>query len=216
MNAKVDDYILNAKKWQLEIKQLRELLLDCGLTEEFKWRTPCYDFKGKNVVLICSFKDYCALSFFKGALLQDSNGILRKPGENSQAIRFFKFTNLQEIQELKPIIKNYIYEAIEIEKAGLKVNFKSNTETELVEELRNALEKNTDLKTAFEALTPGRQRGYNIYFSGSKQSKTRETRIEKYIPRILNGKGFNDCVCGLSKRMPTCDGSHKYIQEENK
>ena len=216
MNAKVDDYILNAKKGQPEIKQLRELLLDCGLTEEFKWRTPCYSFKGKNVVLIGSFKEYCALSFFKGTLLQDSNGILSKPGENSQAIRFFKFRNLEEIIEQKSIIKAYIYEAIEIEKAGLKVNFKSNTELELVKELQLALDKNPSLKTAFEALTPGRQRAYNIYFSGSKQSKTRETRIEKYTERILAGKGFNDCVCGLSKKMPNCDGSHKYIREENK
>ena len=216
MNAKVDDYILNAKKGQPEIKQLRELLLDCGLTEEFKWRTPCYSFKGKNVVLIGSFKEYCALSFFKGTLLQDSNGILSKPGENSQAIRFFKFRNLEEIIDQKSNIKAYIYEAIEIEKAGLKVNFKSNTELELVKELQLALDKNPSLKTAFEALTPGRQRAYNIYFSGSKQSKTRETRIEKYTERILAGKGFNDCVCGLSKKMPNCDGSHKYIREENK
>ena len=216
MNAKVDDYILNAKKGQPEIKQLRELLLDCGLTEEFKWRTPCYSFKGKNVVLIGSFKEYCALSFFKGTLLQDSNGILSKPGENSQAIRFFKFRNLEEIIDQKSIIKAYVYEAIEIEKAGLKVNFKSNTELELVKELQLALDKNPTLKTAFEALTPGRQRAYNIYFSGSKQSKTRETRIEKYTERILAGKGFNDCVCGLSKKMPNCDGSHKYIREENK
>ena len=216
MNTKVDDYILNAKKGLPEIKQLRELLLDCGLTEEFKWRTPCYSFKGKNVVLIGSFKEYCALSFFKGTLLQDSNGILSKPGENSQAIRFFKFRNLEEIIDQKSIIKAYVYEAIEIEKAGLKVNFKSNTELELVEELQVALDKNPTLKTAFEALTPGRQRAYNIYFSGSKQSKTRETRIEKYTERILAGKGFNDCVCGLSKKMPNCDGSHKYIREENK
>ncbi len=216
MNTKVDDYILNAKKGQPEIKQLRELLLDCGLTEEFKWRTPCYSFKGKNVVLIGSFKEYCALSFFKGILLQDSNGMLSKPGENSQAIRFFKFRNLEEIIDQKSNIKAYIYEAIEIEKAGLKVSFKSNTELELVKELQVALDKNPTLKTAFEALTPGRQRAYNIYFSGSKQSKTRETRIEKYTERILAGKGFNDCVCGLSKKMPNCDGSHKYIREENK
>jgi uncharacterized protein YdeI (YjbR/CyaY-like superfamily) len=216
MNSKVDAFISNAKKWQPEIEQLRMVLLDCGLTEEFKWRTPCYSFQGNNVVLIGSFKEYCALSFFKGTLLQDSNEILSKPGENSQAVRFFKFTNLQEIQELKPIIKNYIYEAIEIEKAGLKVIFKSNTELELVEELQIALDKNPSLKTAFKALTPGRQRAYNLYFSAPKQSKTREARIENYIPRILNGKGFNDCICGLSKKMPNCDGSHKYIRGENK
>jgi uncharacterized protein YdeI (YjbR/CyaY-like superfamily) len=216
MNPKVDDFISNAKKWQPEIEQLRLLLLDCGLTEEFKWRTPCYSFQGSNVVLIGSFKEYCALSFFKGTLLQDIEGILCKPGENSQAVRFFKFTNLEEIIEQKSIIKAYIYEAIEIEKAGLKVNFKSNTELELVAELQNTLAKNSALKTAFQALTPGRQRAYNLYFSAPKQSKTRETRIEKYTPRILNGKGINDCTCGLSKKMPNCDGSHKYIRAENR
>ncbi|TRX23295.1 hypothetical protein FNW25_13465 [Flavobacterium franklandianum] len=211
MNTKVDDYICNAKKWQAEIILFRTLLLECGLTEEFKWRTPCYSFQGKNVVLIGSFKEFCTLSFLKGALLQDANDLLSSPGENSQSVRFFKFTNLNQIQDLQAIIKNYIYEAIEVEKAGLKVNLKSNSELELVDELQTALDKNPVLKTAFEALTPGRQRGYNLYFSGSKQSKTRETRIEKYIPRILEGKGFQDCVCGLSKKMPTCDGSHKYI-----
>ena len=216
MDSKVDDYISNAKKWQAEIIQLRTLLLDCGLTEEFKWRTPCYSFQGNNVVIIGSFKAFCTLSFFKGTLLQDSNGFLSKPGENSQSVRFFKFTNLPEIQELKPILKNYIYEAIEIEKAGLKVIFKSNTELELVKELQNALNKNPDLNTAFEALTPGRQRGYNLYFSASKQSKTRESRIEKYTQRILDGKGINDCICGWSKKTPACDGSHQYIHEENK
>jgi uncharacterized protein YdeI (YjbR/CyaY-like superfamily) len=216
MNSKVDAFINNAKKWQSEIIQLRMLLLDCGLTEEFKWRNPCYTFQGKNILLIGSFKDYCALSFFKGTLLQDNNGALSKPGENSQAVRFFKFTNLQEIQELKTIIKNYIYEAIEIEKAGLKVIFKSNAELELVEELQIALDKNSSLKIAFEALTPGRQRAYNLYFSSAKQSKTRKTRIENYIPRILDGKGINDCICGMSKKMPNCDGSHKYLRGENK
>lgn len=211
MNPKVDDFISEAQKWQSEIKQLRILLLDCGLTEEFKWRTPCYSFQGNNVVIIGCFKNYCTLSFFKGTLLQDNHRVLCKPGENSQAVRFFKFTHLEEITEQKPTIKAYIYEAIEIEKAGLKVPFKSNTELELVAELQMALDKNPVLKMAFNALTPGRQRAYNLYFSEAKQSKTRETRIEKYIPRILNGKGINDCSCGLSKKMPNCDGSHKFI-----
>ena len=215
MNPKVDDFLNNTTKWQPEIKQLRLLLLDCGLTEEFKWRMPCYCFQGNNVVLIGNFKEYCTLSFFKGILLQDSNSLLSKPGENSQSMRFFKFTNLEEIIEQQSIIKAYIYEAIEIEKAGLKVIFKSNTELELVEELQIALDKNPQLKTAFEALTPGRQRAYNLHFSEAKQSKTRETRIEKYTQRILNGKGINDCICGLSKKMPNCDGSHKYSTAEN-
>lgn len=216
MNPKVDDFISNAKKWQPEIVQLRKLLLDCGLTEEFKWRTPCYTFQGSNVVLIGSFKEYCALSFFKGTLLEDSKCLLSKPGENSQAMRFFKFTHLEEIIGQIAIIKAYVYEALEIEKAGLKVIFKSNTELELVEELQIALDKNPSLKTAFKALTPGRQRAYNLYFSAPKQSKTRESRIENYIPRILNGKGFNDCICGMSKKMPNCDGSHNYIEGEKK
>lgn len=211
MNPKVDEFISEATKWQTEIKQLRKLLLDCGLTEEFKWRMPCYCFQGNNIVLVGSFKEYCTLSFFKGILLQDSSGLLSKPGENSQSMRFFKFTNPDEITEQQSIIKAYIYEAIEIEKAGLKVLFKSNKELELVEELQVALDKNSALKTAFHTLTPGRQRAYNLYFSEAKQSKTRETRIEKYTQRILTGKGINDCICGLSKKMPNCDGSHKYI-----
>jgi uncharacterized protein YdeI (YjbR/CyaY-like superfamily) len=214
MNPKVDEFINNATKWQPEIKQLRLLLLDCGLTEEFKWRMPCYCFQGNNVVLIGSFKEYCTLSFFKGTLLQDTDGILCKPGENSQAVRFFKFTNLEQIIGQQSIIKAYIYEATEIEKAGLKVIFKSNRKLELVEELQIALDKNPALKTAFQSLTPGRQRAYNLYFSEAKQSKTRDTRIEKYTQRILNGKGINDCICGLSKKMPNCDGSHKYIRAE--
>ena len=211
MNPKVDDFILNSKKWSAEITQLRKLLLECGLTEEFKWRAPCYCYQGSNVILIASVRAFCTISFFKGILLNDSENLLSKPGENSQAMRFFKFTNTLEIEQQKDIIKNYIYEAIEIEKAGLKVTFQSNTELELAAELQNELSKNQALKTAFEALTPGRQRGYNLYISGSKQSKTRMARLAKYIPRILNGKGINDCVCGLSKKMPSCDGSHKYI-----
>jgi len=149
-------------------------------------------------------------------LSQDSNGLLSKPGENSQAVRVLKFTNFQKIIKQKSTINSYIYEDIELEEADLKVIFKSNTALELVTELQTALDKNPSLKTAFKALTPGRQRAYNLYFSAAKQSKTRETRIENYIPRILNGKGFNDCICGLSKKMPTCDGSHKYIRGENK
>lgn len=216
MNPKVDTFIINAQKWQQEMEQLRKLLLDCELTEEFKWRTPCYCFQGKNVVLIASFRGFCALSFLKGSLLQDPNSLLVPPGENSQSVRFFKFTSLKEIKNQKTILQNYVFAAIEIEKSGLKVDLKSNTELELVPELEKALASNPDLKRAFVALTPGRQRGYNLYISSSKNSKTRVARIEKYIPRILDCKGIHDCVCGLSKKMPSCDGSHKYIRKETK
>jgi uncharacterized protein YdeI (YjbR/CyaY-like superfamily) len=212
MNPKVDEYLHKAKKWQQELEALRAIILDCGLLEELKWRQPCYTFQNNNIVIIGEFKEYCALSFFKGALLLDSNGILSKPGENTQAARLIRFTNATEIRKMNPILKAYIYEAIEVEKAGLKVDLKKNTELELPEEFKHILHKNIALKNAFEALTPGRQRAYNLYFSAPKQSKTRETRIEKYITKIMNGIGFNDCTCGLSQKMPYCDGSHKLLK----
>lgn len=212
MNSKVDLYINKLKNWREETEQLRRIILDCGLTEEFKWRVPCYTFNNNNVVIIGVFKEYCTLSFFKGVLLKDTNGILVAPGENSQSVRMIKFTAVQEIVKMETIIKPYIYEAIEVERAGLKVEFNEKTELKFSEELITKFDKNPALKNAFEALTPGRQRAYNLYFSAPKQSKTRESRIEKYMQRILDGKGINDCVCGLSKRMPSCDGSHKYIK----
>lgn len=211
MHPKVDEYIAKSEKWQEEMQLLRSYLLDCGLTEELKWRVPCYTFQNTNVIIIGNFKESCTLSFLKGVLMLDSEGILVLPGENSQSVRFAKFTSLKEIADQEVTIKAYIYEAIEIEKAGLKVVLKKNTELELVDELKQVLAENSDLKTAFEALTPGRQRAYNIYIEAAKQSKTRFTRIESYTQRILNGKGINDCVCGMSKKMPGCDGSHKYI-----
>jgi len=192
MNPKVDVYLSKAKKWQEEFKKLRMIILDCQLTEELKWGWPCYTFQKSNMVLINGFKEYCALLFFKGALLNDANGILIKIGENTQAGRQIRFTNVREIVEMEPILKAYIYEAIEVEKAGLKVNFKKNTELIFPEEFQNKLDENPALKTAFDALTPGRQRAYNLYFSAPKQSKTRESRIEKCMQQILNGKGLND------------------------
>jgi uncharacterized protein YdeI (YjbR/CyaY-like superfamily) len=168
------------------------IILDCQLTEELKWGWPCYTFQKSNIVLINGFKEYCALLFFKGALLNDANGILIKIGENTQAGRQIRFTNVREIVEMEPILKAYIYEAIEVEKAGLKVNFKKNTELIFPEEFQNKLDENPALKTAFDALTPGRQRAYNLYFSAPKQSKTRESRVEKCMQQILNGKGLND------------------------
>lgn len=210
MNPEVDQYISKVKKWQEEIEKLRAIVLDCQLTEELKWRVPCYTYKNGNVVLINSFKDFCALGFFKGTLLSDTNNVLIKQGENTQSARIIRFTSVNEIIEIEAIIKTYIYEAIEVEKAGLKVET-NNKELEFPEELLTKFNENPEFKTAFEALTPGRQRAYNLFFSDSKQSKTREARIEKYTQRILNGKGINDCICGLSKKMPGCDGSHKLI-----
>jgi uncharacterized protein YdeI (YjbR/CyaY-like superfamily) len=192
MNPKVDVFLSKAKKWQEEFEKLRMIILDCQLTEELKWGWPCYTFQKSNIVLINGFKEYCALLFFKGALLNDANGILNKIGENTQAGRQIRFTNVREIVEMEPILKAYIYEAIEVEKAGLKVNFKKNTELIFPEEFQNKLDENPALKTAFDALTPGRQRAYNLYFSAPKQSKTRESRVEKCMQQILNGKGLND------------------------
>lgn len=192
MNPKVDAYLSRAKKWQEEMEQLRTIVLDCGLTEELKWGVPCYTFEKRNIVLIHGFKEYCALLFVKGALLNDAKGILITQTENVQAARQVRFTNVREIVALQPILKSYIYEAIEVEKAGLKVNFKKTTEFRIPEEFQNKLDKVPKLKTAFDALTPGRQRAYILYFSQPKQSKTRESRVEKCMKQILIGKGLND------------------------
>jgi uncharacterized protein YdeI (YjbR/CyaY-like superfamily) len=192
MNPKVDVYLSKAKKWQEEVEKLRMIIQDCGLTEELKWGWPCYTFQKSNIVLIHAFKEYCALLFFKGALLNDANGILIQQTENVQAGRQIRFTNIREIVEMEPIIKVYINEAVEVGKAGLKVNFKKNTELIFPEEFQNKLDENPALKTAFDALTPGRQRAYIFYFSQPKQSKTRESRVEKCMQQILNGKGLDD------------------------
>ena len=192
MNPKVDWFFTKATAWQEEFEKLRKLVLDCGLTEELKWGVPCYTFQKSNIVLIHAFKEYCALLFFKGALLNDPNGILIQQTKNVQAGRQIRFTNVREIVRMKPILKAYIYEAIEVEKAGLKVNFKKTTEFKIPEEFQNKLDEIPALKTAFYALTPGRQRAYILHFSQPKQSKTRESRVEKCMQQILNGKGLND------------------------
>jgi uncharacterized protein YdeI (YjbR/CyaY-like superfamily) len=192
MNPKVDEFLSKAKKWKEEYEKLRHIVLNCELTEEFKWMHPCYTFEKKNIVLIHGFKEYCALLFFKGALLHDAHGILVKQTENVQAARQIRFTNVREIVAMESILKAYIHEAVEVEKAGLKVNFKNNTEFIVPEELQNKFDEIPALKTAFEALTPGRQRAYILYFSEPKQSKTRKSRVEKYMQQILNGKGLND------------------------
>lgn len=192
MNPKVDFYFTKAKNWQEELEQLRKIVLDCGLTEELKWGVPCYTFHKANIVLIHDFKEYCALLFFKGALLKDSQNILIQQTEQVQAARQIRFTNVKEITEMEATLKAYIYEAIEVEKAGLKVVLKRTTEYKIPEEFQSKLGEKSALKTAFKALTPGRQRAYLLYFSAPKQSKTRESRVEKCIPQILNGKGLND------------------------
>jgi uncharacterized protein YdeI (YjbR/CyaY-like superfamily) len=192
MNPKVDEFLSKAKKWKEEYETLRNIVLDCELTEEFKWMNPCYTFEKKNIVLIHGFKEYCALLFPKGALLQDSHGVLIQQTENVQGARQIRFTNVQEIIEKEAILKAYIYGAIEVEKAGLKVKVKKPEELIIPEELQHKFDEIPALKTAFEALTPGRQRAYILYFSTAKQSKTRESRIEKCMENILNGKGLND------------------------
>ncbi|MBO9598083.1 MAG: YdeI family protein [Cohnella sp.] len=191
-NTKIDPFFNKAKQWKDEFGKLREIVLDCELTEDFKWMHPCYTHNDKNVVLIHGFKDYCALLFHKGALLKDPHGILIQQTENVQAARQLRFTSAEQIDEMQLIIKTYIDEAIEVEKAGLQVEFKKTEDYAVPEELENKFVEIPDLKTAFEALTPGRQKGYLYYFAGAKQSKTRESRIEKYIPHILSGKGFDD------------------------
>ncbi|MBO9636361.1 MAG: DUF1801 domain-containing protein [Chitinophagaceae bacterium] len=188
----VDDFLGRADKWAEEFEKLRAIILDCPVTEELKWGQPCYTWQHHNIVLIHGFKEYCALLFFKGALMNDPEGILVQQSKNVQSARQVRFTHLREITKLAPVLKAYVYEAIEIEKAGLKVKLKESAEFEMAEEFRIRLNKNAKLKKAFEALTPGRQRGYLLYFSSAKQSKTRAERVEKYTKHILNGKGLND------------------------
>lgn len=192
MNPKVDWYFQKAKKWQEELEILRIIVLDCQLTEELKWGCPCYTLKNSNIVLIHTFKEYCAVLFFKGALLKDSKGILVQQTKNVQSARQIRFTNAREIVEMQPILKAYIAQAIEVEKSGLEVEFKTTTEFGVPEELQHQFDEIPELKTAFDALTPGRQRGYILHFSEPKQSKTRASRVEKYMPHILNGRGLND------------------------
>jgi uncharacterized protein YdeI (YjbR/CyaY-like superfamily) len=192
MNPKVDGFLRKAKKWREELQKLRAIVLDCGLTEEVKWRQPCYTFQGRNIALIHGFKEYCALLFFNGALLKDAKGILEKPGENTQAGRRIPFTSVREIVKMESTLEAYIHEAIEVEKAGLKVKLKKTREFVIPEEFQNKLDEMAALKTAFDALTPGRQRAYILHFSAAKQSKTRASRVEKWMQQILDGKGIDD------------------------
>lgn len=192
MNPKVDWFFSKAEKWKKEFEELRKICLDCDLIEELKWGQPCYMFEKSNIILIHGFKEYCALLLFKGALLKDPKGILIQQTENVQSARQIRFTSVQEIVRLKSTLKKYIYEAVKVEEAGLKVELKKTSEFKIPEEFQTRLDKNAALNKAFYALTPGRQRAYLFYFSSAKQSKTRETRIEKYVKKILKGKGLED------------------------
>jgi uncharacterized protein YdeI (YjbR/CyaY-like superfamily) len=192
MNPSVDFFFSKAGKWQEEFENLRKIVLDCGLTEELKWGCPCYTFRKNNIVLIHGFKEYCALLFFKGALLKDPESILIQQTENVQAARQIRFSHIREIVKMAPVLKAYVFEAVEVEKAGLKVKYKKTSDFIISEEFQKKLDENPALKSAFETLTPGRQRAYLFYFSQPKQSKTRESRVEKCIQQILSGKGLND------------------------
>ena len=192
MNPKVDFYFRKAKQWKEELERLRVIMLDCHLSEELKWGVPCYTFEGSNIVLIHAFKDYCALLFHKGALLKDPKGILIQQTENVQAARQIRFTSLSEINKLASVIKAYVFEAVELKEANAKVEFKKASEYKVAEEFQEKLDTNKALKAAFESLTPGRQKGYLLYFSSAKQSKTRTSRVEKYLDKILDGKGLED------------------------
>ncbi|MEY4459270.1 MAG: hypothetical protein RIT38_475 [Bacteroidota bacterium] len=210
MDTGVDLYISKAKSWKDEMTLLRTILLSCKLDESIKWGQPCYSSNNKNLIIIAPFKTHCDLGIFNGATLKDEKGLLVKAGVNTQSSRQLRFTNLEEIKKNKSIIASYVKEAIENEKKGLKFIPDEADKTIHVAELETIFKKNAPLKKAFTALTPGRQRAYLIHFSGAKQSATRIARIEKYTDAILAGRGINDCTCGLSKKMPYCDGSHKY------
>jgi len=211
MNSAVDAFITKTKKWPKELMALRAILLQCKLTEELKWGAPCYTLEKNNIVILHAFKEYCAIGFFKGALLKDPSGLLVKAGENSQLGRQFRFTGTEEINAQSKQIKAFIKEAIEIEQSGVKPPPQPSAEIAIPDELKAAFKDNAALKAAFQKLTPGRQRAYLIFFTAPKQSATRATRIAKYVNQIICGKGINDCTCGLSKKMPGCDGSHKQL-----
>lgn len=211
MNQDVTKYINRSKQWKDELIVIREILLDTGLTEEYKWAAPCYTYNAKNVLMVQPFKEYFALGFFNGAALTDPKGLLVKPGEHTRFGRQLKLTDSQDIVKKAAIIKKFIKEAI-TKDASTPIKAEATPVIE-VEELKAVFKKNAALKKAFESLTPGRQRGYLIFFSAAKQSETRFARIEKYTNQILCGKGITDCTCGLSKRMPICDGSHKLLNK---
>lgn len=212
MNPKVDAFLVKLEKWQAELSLLRSLLLEMGLEEDLKWSSPCYSHEKSNLVILQGFKEYFAILFFKGVLLTDTGKIFSKPGENTQSSRQIRFTHLEDILSKETLIKAYIQEAIEVEKSGAKVTLKKIEEYVVPDEFQNAMEEDDALKTAFARLTPGRQRMYLTHFAEAKQEATRIARIEKNKNRILMGKGLGDCICGLSQKMPSCDGSHKHAR----
>ena len=211
MHPEVDLYIARSKQWQVEIQILRIILLSCKLEETIKWGQPCYTINDKNIVIITPFKAHCDLVFFNGAVLKDEKQLLVAAGKHTQGSRQIRFTNSKDIESSKSVIRKYVNEAIDNEKKGVKLIQTEKNKIE-VEELQSIFIKDPPFKKAFTALTPGRQRAYLIHFSGAKQSETRINRINNYRKRILSGIGINDCTCGLSKRMPTCDGSHKQLK----
>jgi uncharacterized protein YdeI (YjbR/CyaY-like superfamily) len=213
MNTNVEVYFANLRQWKPELEMLRNIVLECGMVEEFKWRGPCYTYNNSNIIIIGGFKDNFVISFLKGVFLRDDHKLLQKPGDNSQTARIIRFTEASQVLELEPIIKTYIYEAIEVEKAGMKLDPTTKPALEQIPEFDKFMAENAEFKAAFEGLTPGRQRAYNMHFASAKQSETRTSRISAVVPRVMKGKGPNDCICGLSKRMPNCDGSHKMLKE---
>lgn len=213
MNKEVEKYLNGLTKWQQELTRLREIVQHSGLREEYKWKHPCYTLDGKNVVLLHEFKNYCAILFYKGVLLKDPANILVQQTKNVEAARQIRFTCVSEIEELQATIRAYIREAIETERAGLEVKKKEGPVITMPEELSQKFREDPEFEQAFQALTPGRQKGYFYHFGQPKQSKTRVSRIEKSRERILDGYGLRDCVCGLSRRMPNCDGSHKQLSK---
>lgn len=212
MDPKVDDYIDGVKHWNHELSRLREVVLQSELEEGFKWRTPCYMLDGKNVAMIGGFKAHCVIAFFKGVLLKDPLGLLVQQGPNTESSRSFQFTSLEQIDRHASDILDFIRQAIEVEREGVKIEFTPAEQTPVPEEFERRLAENAALKAAFESLTPGRRKAYFLHVAGAKQSATREARIDQAIPRIMSGKGLHDCVCGLSKRMPACDGSHRSLK----
>jgi len=209
MNKEVSNYLDNLKSWKEELTLLRKIALNCNLSEDFKWRNPCYTYQNKNILLLFSLKEYCGISFLKGVLLKDEKNVLVQQTYNMQSVRQLRFTSLSEIKE--NFIKSFIFDAIKVEKSGFKLPKKSVLEFDIPIELIEFFKKDINFKNAFYSLTPGRQKGYLLHFTQAKQSKTKLLRIEKYKQQILDGFGIRDCTCGLSKRKPNCDGSHKQL-----